>query len=326
MVGKYDIEIYNNRVHYYLTVKRNITVLQGNSATGKTELIRLVADYEENGSSSGITIVCDAKCTVLTTVDWELRLGSLKNSIVFIDEAAGFLKSKRFAEMVRGCDNYFVIVTRDDLNQLSYSIDEIYGLRNEASKYKHFKKVYNEMYKLYNLYPVDKILPDMVITEDTNSGFECFDNIYEGKCIPAGGKSKVYSMIRANEHKDILAIVDGAAFGSEIGKIFRYLLTKDIRCALYAPESFEYIILKSGLFDIPETITDEAFLHADSTKYMSWEEFFTAYLVKTSRDTVYQYNKSRLNDAYKTKGVIQKIINVLPEKIRSMASLSTRFR
>ena len=37
MTGKYDIEIYNKRVHYHLTVKRNITVIQGDSATGKTE-------------------------------------------------------------------------------------------------------------------------------------------------------------------------------------------------------------------------------------------------------------------------------------------------
>ena len=318
MVGKYDIEIYNNRVHYFLTVKRNITILQGNSATGKTELIRLVEEFEENGTSSGITIVCDVKCTVLTSVDWELRLGSLKNNIVFIDETAGFLKSKRFAEIVRGCDNYFVIVTRDDLSQLPYSVDEIYGLKNDTSKYKQFKKVYNEMYSLYNLVPAEKVIPGVVITEDTNSGFECFDHIYPGKCISAGGKSKVYSLIRANRDEDMLAIVDGAAFGSEIGKIIRYLQMSGIRCTLYAPESFEYLILKSGLLDIPETITDESFLHADSTKYMSWEEFFTAYLVKVSRDTVYQYNKSKLNDTYKTKGAIQKIINVLPEKIRLM--------
>ena len=28
MTGKYEIEVYNNRVHYFLTVKRNITILQ----------------------------------------------------------------------------------------------------------------------------------------------------------------------------------------------------------------------------------------------------------------------------------------------------------
>ena len=42
MTGKYDIEIYNKRVHYHLTVKRNITVIQGDSATGKTELLRMM--------------------------------------------------------------------------------------------------------------------------------------------------------------------------------------------------------------------------------------------------------------------------------------------
>lgn len=42
MIGKYDIEVSNNRVHYFLTVKRNITIIQGNSATGKTELLEAV--------------------------------------------------------------------------------------------------------------------------------------------------------------------------------------------------------------------------------------------------------------------------------------------
>ena len=150
MVGKYDIEVYNNKAHYFLTIKRNITILQGDSASGKSELIRLIGEYEANGNSSGITVKCDKKCTVLTNVDWELRLSSLKQSI--IDETAAFLKDKKFAEMVRGADNFFVIVSRDNLVQLPYSVEEIYGLRNvsDSSKYKTYKKVYNEMYKLYN--------------------------------------------------------------------------------------------------------------------------------------------------------------------------------
>ena len=94
MVGKYDIEVYNNKVHYFLTIKRNITILQGDSASGKTELIRLISEYEANGNSSGITVKCDKKCTVLTNVDWELRLSSLRQRIVFIDETASFLKDK----------------------------------------------------------------------------------------------------------------------------------------------------------------------------------------------------------------------------------------
>lgn len=153
MIGKYDIEVYNNRVHYFLTVKRNITILQGDSATGKTELVRLIREREENGSSSGITVKCDRECTVLTNVDWERRLQSLQKHIVFIDESAGFLRSARFAELLRGSDNYFVIIYRDALSQLPYSIEEIYGLRNVSGsqKYRKFHKVYNEMYMIYSI-------------------------------------------------------------------------------------------------------------------------------------------------------------------------------
>lgn len=153
MTGKYDIKIYNNRVHYFLTVKRNITILEGNSATGKSELVRLIESYEENGASSGITMKCPIRCTVLNNIDWELRLGALSGNIVFIDESASFLSSKKFASLLRGSDNYFVIITRDALKALPYSIDEIYGLKSviESDKYRLFKRVYNEMCRLDNL-------------------------------------------------------------------------------------------------------------------------------------------------------------------------------
>ena len=151
MNGKYDIEIYNNRVHYFLTVKQKITLLRGDSATGKTELLRLIRDQEENGQSSGITIKCDRECTVLTNVDWERRIQSLINHIIFIDGTAVFLKLQRFADLVWGSDNYFVIISRDDLHHLPCSIEEIYGLRNmsDEQKCRPSRKVCNEMFRLH---------------------------------------------------------------------------------------------------------------------------------------------------------------------------------
>ncbi len=316
MIGKYDIEIYNNRVHYFLTVKRNITILQGNSATGKTELIRLINDYEQNGTSSGITVKSDVRCTVLTNIDWELRLNALHGTIIFIDETAAFIRSKQFAEYVRGSGNYFVIVTRDDLNQLPYSIEEIYGLRTETSKYQVFKKVYNEMYRLDNVGIKSQVKPDMVITEDSNSGHQCFEQVYDCPCEAAGGKSKVYEKIRQAKDEKLLVIVDGAAFGPEMGKVSRYLEQSKKACTLYAPESFEYLILKAGIIDVPEEILEETYKFADSCKYLSWEEFFTSYLIENSSGTIYRYSKSTLSEAYKTAGTIKRIISVLPEQIR----------
>ncbi len=318
MVGKYDIEVYNNKAHYFLTVKRNITILQGDSASGKTELIRLIGEHEANGNSSGITVKCEKKCTVLTNVDWELRLATLKQSIIFIDETAAFLKEKKFAEMVRGSDNYFVIISRDDLVQLPYSVEEIYGLRDvsDSSKYKTYKKVYNEMYKLYNLADINNsIEPELVLSEDSNSGYECYQIIYDGKCETAGGKSKIYECIRKSDRASILAIVDGAAFGADVGKVMRYLSVSNRKCVIFAPESFEYLILKADIFDVPKAVLEETYNYADSEKFMSWEEYFTDYLVQHSIKTSFKYSKTKLNDYYKTPKIIEKIKNVLPEQI-----------
>ena len=47
MKGKYEIVVKNNRLHYEFEIKRNITILRGDSATGKTTLIRqLVTDMD----------------------------------------------------------------------------------------------------------------------------------------------------------------------------------------------------------------------------------------------------------------------------------------
>ena len=105
MTGKYDIEIYNKRVHYHLTVKRNITVIQGDSATGKTELLRMISDYENNGISSGITKICEKRCVVIENASWKERLATLQQCIIFIDEGAPFLRNKEFTRMVKGSDN-----------------------------------------------------------------------------------------------------------------------------------------------------------------------------------------------------------------------------
>ena len=180
MTGKYEIEVYNKRVHYHLTVKRNITILQGNSATGKTELLRMIGDYGNNGISSGITIICARRCVVIENAFWKEQLQALSQCIIFIDEGASFLQSIEFTRMVKGSDNYFVLVTRDSLEHLPYSIEEIYGMRQErdSQKYQNAKRIYNETYQLYNLQAKEDIQPDLVITEDSNSGYEFYHKLF----------------------------------------------------------------------------------------------------------------------------------------------------
>ncbi len=103
------------------------------------------------------------------------------------------------------------------------------------------------------------------------------------------------------------------AFGPEIGKIIRYLRSSENECVIYAPESFEYLVLQSGMFEVPHSVLDETYLYADSKQFMSWENYYTYYLADITRNTIYQYGKSKLNTAYKTEGSIRRIKTVLPE-------------
>ena len=55
MRGSYKVTIQNNRVQFKLTINRNLTIIQGNSATGKTTLLEMVAAHEDLGAQSGVT-------------------------------------------------------------------------------------------------------------------------------------------------------------------------------------------------------------------------------------------------------------------------------
>ena len=81
MTGKYDIILYNNKVHYYFTIKRNITILRGDSATGKSEFIRLLTSYNSSPTSSGISLLSEKKCYILTEGNWRLFAAAYKGSI-----------------------------------------------------------------------------------------------------------------------------------------------------------------------------------------------------------------------------------------------------
>ena len=74
MKGKYRIVVKNNRVHYEFEIKRNITIVRGDSGTGKTTLINMLRQAENLGASSGIDVVCAVPCKILEGVNWKLIL------------------------------------------------------------------------------------------------------------------------------------------------------------------------------------------------------------------------------------------------------------
>lgn len=130
MKGKHKIIVQNNRLHYEFEIKRNITVIQGDSATGKTTLINMLRQAENLGISSGIDVACDVPCRVLEGPNWELILKASSGTIFFTYEENTFINTEEFASAIRNSDNYFVLITRENLYNLPYSVEEIYGIPN----------------------------------------------------------------------------------------------------------------------------------------------------------------------------------------------------
>lgn len=314
MKGAHRVIVESRKIKYDFIIKRNITILTGDSGSGKTVLIDLIRDYRRYGSDSGVSVSCDCDCRTIDNEDWERHLEEISNSIIFIDEGNRFLSSKRFAELIQKSDNYFVLATREKLPMLPYSVNEIYGFR-KSGKFHEAKQKYNEIYHLYGeISESDEVDPKLVITEDSNSGYEFFSELSKQKnidCISAYGKSNIIRKLHDSENIDgkKLVIVDGAAFGSEMRDVSEYLDTMN-NVVLYAPESFEWILLSSNV--IPNinvtSILQQPENYIDSKEYVSWERFFNKLLTdRTLDDPVWCYSKKKISKVYLSPKVLSAV-------------------
>lgn len=314
MKGKYKVIVRNNKLHYEFEIKRNITIIQGDSATGKTTLINMLRQAENLGESSGVDVLSNVPCRILEGVSWKLILQNTAGTIFFIDEENAFINTEEFAAEVRGSDNYFVLITRENLYNLPYSVEEIYGLY-ASGRYQNTKKIYQQMYRIYSDIQELPIKPELFIVEDSNFGYEFFKAVSDERnleCESAGGKSNIFSKIKNVKNREVCVIADGAAIGPEMNGLYE-ISHKKKNIHLYLPESFEWIILKSGLIDDREIrkILETPELFIDSKKYFSWERFFTNLLIEKTKNSYLQYRKSAINKTYLHSKNKEKILNCI---------------
>lgn len=301
MKGKHRIVVQNNRLHYEFEIKRNISIIQGDSASGKTTLINMLRQAESLGVSSGVDVICDVPCRVLEGRNWKLILDHSAGNIFFIDEENTFLNTEEFAVSVHGSDNYFVLITRENLYNLPYSVEEIYGLHT-SGKYHDTRKVYQQIYQIYPHTGGIPIKPERIITEDSNAGYEFFKAVSEERgilCGNAAGKSNLFAALDGIGTEEVCIVADGAAIGSEMNRLYHQAM-KNKNIHFYLPESFEWIILNSGLVDGKELrdILEKPEDYIDSREFLSWERYFARLLIDKTEDSYMRYKKSRLNPFY----------------------------
>mgnify|MGYP001153189000 FL=1 len=109
MKGKHRIVVSTKRQKYEFELRRNLTILRGDSATGKTTLIEMIQDHENDPLGSQVELISDKKCYVLEGALWKEQLAGITDSIVFIDEGNTFVKAEEFAGVIQNTDNYYVM-------------------------------------------------------------------------------------------------------------------------------------------------------------------------------------------------------------------------
>ena len=311
MKGIHKVVVGTKYLKYEFELRRNLTIIRGNSATGKTTLVDMIRTHMNDGESGPVTLNCDKSCYVVEGNLWKGQLDNIQDSIVFIDEGNEFVRTKDFARAIQQTDNYYVIVTREGLPALPYSVEEVYGIRT-SGKYGTLKRSYHSFYRIYPDSTTEKIKPEKILTEDSNSGYQFFDAVcteHQMQCDTANGKSNVFSYLKVHKDEKILVIADGAAFGPEMDRVLQLVQTRK-NLALYLPESFEWLILSSGILKDAETtqILQTPSGYIDSKEYFSWERYFTALLTEKTAGTYLNYTKKTLNEAYLRDGVKNAIL------------------
>lgn len=106
---------------------------------------------------------------------------------------------------------------------------------------------------------------------------------------------------------------DGATFGAELEKVYRLMEQRPNKITLYLPESFEWLVLKSGVLgsQTPREILGNPAAYIESSLYFSWEQYFTDLLVHLTQETVLRYNKGKLNPAYLQSANVEKILDAM---------------
>ena len=146
----------NEKLIYNLNITDRVTIIRGNSATGKTVFVRLI----DNIGKPSVKIKSPIKLFHLTSKMLEMGLPLSEDYIYVMDEGDG-LEKEIVVEKLNNINYKFIIIARkEDINNFSYGIFQLYEFKN-SGKYNKLVKKYDTNLNNRN---IDKMLLNTIIT------------------------------------------------------------------------------------------------------------------------------------------------------------------
>lgn len=82
MKGIHKVVVGTKYLKYEFELRRNLTIIRGDSATGKTTLVDMIRTHMNDGESGPVTLNCDKSCYVVEGNLWKGQLDNIQDSIV----------------------------------------------------------------------------------------------------------------------------------------------------------------------------------------------------------------------------------------------------
>ena len=338
MLGTYRVSVLVDKViRYEFTLKRQFTIVCGDSGTGKTVLrdfiqmhftekdndrVKIVITPEFNASSVPVArAITEDLLSVRESGDthddgsYKLKWSKKpRNKIIFVDEDYAYLRGIGFAAATNYTDAYYVVLARDT------RVAEY--LNNSVWDFIHFKEVGNETivnkaFKMYNEYNGIIGNYDEVLHEDSTTGKEICAKALSEVVESVYGNINIVQNVEERPRSTILMIADGANFSNILSEIIDTSEECLNTVYLLLPESTEYVLLHNKLFSTDSNVIDSInnpSLVCDTTKYISYgrmyEDIITVVHIN-SPNKIPEYEKKKDLEAYKTESFIDTYRSIL---------------
>lgn len=138
------IKVHTVKVTYDLDFKRSVSVIRGESGTGKTYLSVLLEQYQRLKGSSGVSITCDRHVTTVLEdpVNYNTYIAEHCNDVVFLDEEVAIRKASSLLRGLKDAGAWIVVISRKDSKKkyVECAVDSVYSIHT-SGKYKYLKQV-----------------------------------------------------------------------------------------------------------------------------------------------------------------------------------------
>lgn len=294
------ISIKSRKYNCVIDLYQKVTVVRGKSGTGKTTFTNAVVDdskaYAVTVSDSSYTLSVLGK-DWYSVIDYNIEHGY---KCIYVLDDCDFMFSKEFSHLfTRDTLSYYIIINRFEklniksLSRVPFSVDEVYDFVADG------KEHYIEKFYTYKGVDVRRIKFDLIITEDSSSGFEFLKELSSVEVETTKGKDKVLSYFEKNLNnligKNIVLFVDLAAFGNAYQLLYEFIKINKLAVTIFTKYySFEYMLLKSNMFKFDFDMLN----NEDIVRHISYEALCESIMTTLTDGKLYAYGKKQINDCY----------------------------